>query len=48
MELCLGMHSEPAERLWVTTKKKTSVGDSVMSVYCRPPDKEVDEAFCRN
>jgi len=45
--LCLGMGDEPAEGLWISTKKRTGMGDIVVHVCHRPSDQEeqVVEAF---
>jgi len=47
--ISLGVDEELVESLWVTIKGQAHMGDTVVSVYHRPPDQEaeVDEAFCR-
>ena len=48
MELCLGLHEEPAESSWVRITGRTSMGDNVVSVCYRSHDKEeVAETFFR-
>ena len=46
LELCLGMGEQPAESLWVGIKEQTSMGDIVVGVHYRLPDREeqADEA----
>jgi len=47
IELCLGVDEERVESLWVRIKGQPQMGDVIVSVYYRPPEKEeeVDEAF---
>ena len=40
MELCLGMHEEPTESLWVRIKGRAGTGDIIVGVCYRPPDQE--------
>lgn len=39
MELCLGKGDEMAGSLWVRTSEQTNIGDIVVDVCYRPPDK---------
>jgi len=47
IELCLGADEERVKSLWVRNKGQPPMGDVMVDVYYRPPDKEekVDEAF---
>jgi len=43
------MDEVPTEILWVRIKERTGEGDTVVGIFCRPPDQEqqVDEALNR-
>jgi len=39
-KLCLGVDEEQGKSLWVRNEGQTNMGDTVVDVYCRPPDQE--------
>ncbi|PKU38936.1 hypothetical protein llap_10761 [Limosa lapponica baueri] len=49
IELCQGVDDECVESLWVRSKGRANMGDTVLGVYYRPPDQEekVNEAVYR-
>lgn len=43
MELCLEVDDDQVKNLWVRTKGLANVRDSVVGVYCGPPDQEEED-----